>query len=84
MIKRNNVTRTNVPRTKWTTERTKNKPLDILVTEKEVERILAQYDADIASELLTMKQEIEWLKMEVRRLKGEDIEDEFDPKKPLV
>ena len=84
MIKRDNVTRTNVPRTKWTTERTKNKPLDILVTEKEVERILAQYDADIASELLTMKQEIEWLKTEVRRLKGESIEDEFDPKKPLV
>ena len=79
MIKRNNVTRT-----KWTTERTKNKPLDILVTEKEVERILAQYDADIASELLTMKQEIEWLKTEVRRLKGENVEDGFDPKKPLV
>ena len=84
MIKRNNVTRTNVTRTKWTTERTKNKPLDILVTEKEVERILAQYDADIASELLTMKQEIEWLKTEVRRLKGENVEGEFDPKKPLV
>ena len=56
---------------KWQSDRRKRKPLDLLVTEKEVERILEEYDADIASELLAMKEEIEWLKKEVRRLKDE-------------